>query len=160
MDITERIADSTQDDAGCAVWKKACCGGHPAIRHEGKTQLVRRLVWSAQYGPVPEGCIVAMTCETPRCVSLDCIELTTYQRLAKKKGALGLMSGPVRSAAIARAKRKGPQSKLTAEAVRHIRTSNETGVAMAARFGVSQAHVSKVRLHQAQREFSSPWAGL
>lgn len=69
------------------------------------------------------------------------------------------MSGPVRSAAIQRTKRK-TQGKLTVDDVRAIRASDEKVIVLAARFGVSQAHISKVRLHKAQIDYHSPFAGL
>ena len=86
------------------------------------------------------------------------MELTTHQAIAVRNGAMGLMSGPARSAAIARVKRK--TGKLTADAVREIRASTETGVMLAARFGVAQAHISKVKLHKVQRDFTNPWMQL
>lgn len=153
------LLQHTIEDGDCMVWTRSCCNGHPAARIEGKTVLVRRVLWAQALDDIPAGHIVRMTCNTPLCVNPDHIELTTYQRLGKQLGALGVMSGPVRSAAIARAKRK-THGKLSDEAVRDIRTSNELGRVLAARHGVSQAHVSKVQKHKAWREFSSPFNGL
>lgn len=121
--------------------------------------LVRRVLFTELHGEIERGQIVHMTCNTPKCVNPAHIELTTYQKLGKQLGALGVMSGPVRSAAIARVKRK-THGKLTDEAVRDIRTSNELGRVLAERYGIAQAHVSKVQLHKARREFSSPFNGL
>ena len=151
--------DYTQEDGDCLVWQRSCSNGHPALRVGDKTKLVRRFLWEQGHGAIPAGGIVRMTCNTPKCVSPEHTELTTYRKLAKKLGAFGLMSGPVRSAAIARTKRK-TQAKLTDAAVRDIRTSCETTIVLAARYGVAQAHVSKVRKHKAWRDFTSPFMGL
>ncbi|MBC7620608.1 MAG: hypothetical protein H7293_16760 [Candidatus Saccharibacteria bacterium] len=160
MNLLETIARKTTDDAGCMVWSGACCNGHPAMKMpDGKTSLIRRLLWSELHGEIPAGHIVRMTCTTPRCVSDEHLELTTYKKLGKELGALGVMSGPVRSAAIARAKRK-THAKLSDEAVRDIRSSVEFGYILAERHGVSAGHVSKIQKHKAWREFSSPFAGL
>ncbi len=159
MSLLETIASKTTDDAGCMVWTRSCCNGHPAARIGNKTMLVRRVLWVELHGDIPSGHIVHMTCNTPLCVEPGHMELTTFQKLGKKLGALGVMSGPIRSAAIARSKRK-THAKLSDDAVRDIRTSNESGVALAEKYGISQAHLSKVRLHKAWREFSSPFNGL
>ncbi|MEN9375996.1 MAG: hypothetical protein RL710_1153 [Pseudomonadota bacterium] len=147
------------EDADCLLWRRSCCNGHPAMKVGSKTMLVRRVLWQSAHGPIPKGRIVRATCGNVRCINPEHAELTTYQRLGKQLGALGVMSGPVRSAAIARSKRK-THAKLTEGAVREIRASNELGRVLAARFGVAQAHISKVQKHKAWREFSSPWAGL
>ena len=157
--MIEKIKSKCTDDGGCLVWPLSCCNGHPATRVGTKTMLVRRVVWAELHGEIPAGHIVHMTCTTPLCVEPEHMELTTFKKLGNKLGALGVMSGPVRSAAIARAKRK-THAKLTDEAVRDIRNSSELGRVLAERHGVSQAHVSKVQLHKAWREFSSPFNGL
>lgn len=157
--IADIAASHSTDDAGCLIWQRSTCNGHPAIRRGEKTQLVRRLLWVEAHGEIPAGQIVRMTCESPLCVNPEHLSLTTFAKLGKQLGALGIMSGPVRSAAIARAKR-ATQAKLNDAAVRDIRSSTETGVVLAARYGVAQAHISKVQKHKAWRDFSSPFSGL
>lgn len=159
MTAQEAIALHTTDDAGCLVWQRACTNGHPAMRHNSKTTMVRRALWQELHGSIPAGHILHMTCNTHLCVNPECLSLTTPQKLGKKLGAAGMMSGPVRSAAIARAKRK-TQAKLTDTAVQEIRSSTGTGAQLATRYGVSQSHISKIRKHKCWRNFSSPWAGL
>ena len=160
MSLLDTLTPHCVDDAGCLVWKRSCCNGHPAMRRDGKTMLVRRVLWEQLKGPIPAGHIVRMTCGSSKCICPEHMECTTYQRVAKQLGALGIMSGTKRSAAIARAKRKGHQAKLTAEAVQAIRTSDEPGTVLAARYGIAQATVSKVRLGKVWRDFASPWRGL
>lgn len=154
-----RLADRTQEDGACLIWKGACCNGHPAIRKAGKTSLVRRVVWEELNGEIPAGHIVRMTCECKKCIEPAHMVCTTHQKLAKQMGALGLMSGPVRSAAIARAKRK-THAILSDAAVADMRSGKEFGYVYAERHGVSAGHVSKIQKHKAWREFSSPFAGL
>ncbi len=159
----DQIMSHTRDDAGCAVWMRSCCNGHPAYRDPvaGKMLLVRRVLWTLANGPIKPGHIIRMTCGTPKCVDVEHMVQTTYGRLAKELGALGIMSGVKRSASIARTKRAGYQAKLTDAAVRDIRTSNRTGVALAAEHGVAQATISKIQKHQLRREFTgNPFAGL
>jgi hypothetical protein len=158
--LIDRIKARTHDDAGCAVWGGACVNRtHPAINTSTGIKLVRRLVWEAANGPIPAGKIIRCTCGTPRCVNAEHLELTTFKKLGKELGALGFMSGQKRSAKIASTKRK-THSKLTQEAVDAIRASSETTAVLGERYSITQAHVSKVRLHKVWRDFSSPWAGL
>lgn len=160
MSLLDTLTPYTVDDAGCLVWQRSCCNGHPAMRLGGKTVLVRRQLWQDKHGDIPAGHIVRMTCGTVGCIHPEHMECTTYQRLGKQLGALGIMSGTKRSAAIARAKRASPQAKLNAEAVADIRTSGEPVAVMAQRYGIAQATVSKVRLGKCWRDFASPWRGL
>ena len=129
------------------------------MRHEGKTQLVRRVLHAVLHGPMAPGQLVRMTCTTPKCIHPEHMKLVTRQTLAQELGALGLMSGLARSAAIARTKR-ATQGKLTDDQVREIKTSDEAGVRMAQRLGVSQSCISSIRTHRTRREFSSPWSQL
>jgi hypothetical protein len=155
----EDIQHRTIDDAGCAIWQHSCSNGHPSMRYQGKTQLVRRVLWEALHGPIEAGKIIRCTCGSKKCVNPEHFEITTYKKLGKELGAVGVMSGPIRSAAIARAKRK-TSAKLTQAAVDDIRTSNETTVTLAKKYGIAQSHASRVKRQQAWRDFSSPWAGL
>lgn len=158
-DMLTKILQHTNDDAGCDVWQRGCCNGHPAMRHQGKTQLVRRLIWTEMHGTITPGVVVRMQCETHLCVNPEHMHLMTRGKLAQELGALGLMSGLVRSAAIARTKRK-THAKLTSAQAKEIRASTETGVVMSKKYGVSQPRISKVRLGKGFRDFESPWAGL
>ena len=160
MTILDKLASRIQEDADCMLWLGGCCNGHPSIRHDGKSVLLRRILWEERNGPIPAGHIVRVTCESVKCVNPDHIHLTTRKKLGKELGAIGIMSGPVRSAAIARTKRVGHQAKLTLEAVRDIRNSTERGRVLALRWGVSAGHISKIQKHQAFRDFTSPFAGL
>lgn len=159
MSLFTDIQHRTRDDAGCAVWRFSCCSGHPAMRHEGKTMLVRRVIWQDEHGEIEPGKIIRMTCETPKCVNPEHMTLTTFQKLAKQMGALGKMSGPIRSAKIAATKRD-KYAKLTPADVHEIRSSDAKGRDMAKKFNVDEKHISRIRLNHCWRQFSSPWAGL
>ena len=129
------------------------------MRKDGKTMLVRRAIWQDLHGEIEAGKIVRMTCETLKCIHPKHMTLTTYKRLGKEMGAQGKMSDPVRSAKIAATKR-AKYGKLTAEAVSDIRSSPETGRAMAVKYGVDEKHISRIRLNHCWKQFSSPWTGL
>jgi hypothetical protein len=160
--------DRITEDGDCLRWTGGVVGkrAHPYVSvwsPKRKCLLVRRLVWEEARGPIPAGKIVHCTCNTPQCVSLEHLEITTFAKLAKQLGALGVMSGPVRSAKIAAAHRaRHPLTKCTQEQVREIRTSDAPGNVLAARYGVSEATISKYRLNHCRREFgaANPFQGL
>ncbi|HUM36198.1 MAG TPA: hypothetical protein PLQ85_04935 [Anaerolineae bacterium] len=156
------VAAHTIDDAGCLRWTGWSVNGHPGGTIGGRKLLIRRALFEVEHGePVPAGKVLRCTCGTPLCVVLSHCGLTTYQRIAVACGAQGLMSGPVRSAHIAAAKRAGPQAKIDQEQALAIRASDEPGVVLAARHGISPATVSKIRRGLVRRDFvGNPWAAL
>lgn len=154
------IARHVKDDAGCLVWTSSCSNGHPSRTVDGKTRLVRRELWERVHGPIKPGHIIRCTCETPKCIDPDHCEQTTYKKLGQQLGALGVMSGPVRSAKIAATKRAGPQAKITDADVHRIVYGTETLATLARELNINQGTVSKIRRRTCRRDFSSPWAGL
>lgn len=149
------------DDAGCWRWIGSVCNGHPTGTVAGRKLLIRRAMIEAERGTIPPGHIVRCTCETRLCVHPAHLRMTTYREVARECGALGLMSGPVRSARIAATKRAGPQARITQEDARAIRASSESLTVLARRYGVSVGFVSQVRRGAVRREFAgNPWAGL
>jgi hypothetical protein len=167
MSILGSWRNSVIEDGDCLRWTGLCYGKrqHPGVclySPKRKTLLVRRVLWEEANGPIPAGQIIRCTCETPRCVNIEHCDLTTFGKLAKELGALGIMSGPVRSAKIAATHReRHPLTKCTQEQVREIRASDEPGTVLAARYGVSEATISKYRLGRFRREFGGDvWRGL
>ena len=155
----EDIQHRTIDDAGCAIWQGSCGNGYPTMRHHGRVSLVRRVLWEAANGPIPTGMIVHCTCGAQKCVELSHMELTTRGAVAKKMGAMGVLGGIARRAAIART-RRAKHAKLTEQDVAEIRLSEAPTAAQAVRYGVSPTHINRIKAHTVWRDFSSPWAGL
>jgi hypothetical protein len=156
MSLFTDIQHRTRDDAGCAVWRFSCCNGHPAMRHEGKTKLVRRAIWEDLHGQIAEGEVIRMTCETVNCVHPDHMELTTYRKIAKDCGKQGLMSGKTRSAKIA-ATKQSKYSTLTKEQVIEIKNSPQTGRHFAKKYCISENLVSKIRTGKTWKDWSNPF---
>lgn len=151
------------EDGDCLRWTGSVIrtgNGHPCRRlPDGRSVLVRRHVWESVRGPIPPGKILRCSCETPLCIAH--VRLTTYRGAALEDGARGLMGGAVRSARIAETKRRGPQAKLTQEAVRAFRAGNESAAEFARRHGVSESVAYRIRRHEVRREFAgNVWAGL
>ena len=153
------LAHLTIEEGDCLIWQRATTNGHPVWRIDGKSQLVRRHLWTVTHGPIPAGKIVRTTCRNTLCVVIDHLALTTYSALAKSLGP-AVMGGLVRSANVARAKQGQSVAVLNWDMVREIRASTETGAAISRRMGIAQTLTSRVRSHKAWKEYSSPFAGL
>lgn len=159
MNAIQKAATMAHEDMDHLIWHASTCNGHPAMRWGGKTALVRRVIWQELHGAIAPGKIVRVTCGDVRCINPEHMALTTYSQLARSLGS-AVMAGPVRSAAIARAKQAKSRT-LDQGMVKHIRTCDMTGVALAKKYGISQNLVSKVRTHKCWKEWSdNPFSGL
>jgi hypothetical protein len=159
-DKAARLLGNTTEDGDCLIWLGGCCNGHPAHRSGTNNALVRRTLWTELRGPIEPGKIIRRTCEQQKCVNPEHMEKTTHKRLGAQLGALGYMGGPVRSAAIARTKRAGPQAKLTDADVLRIRNGDEQPDQLAKALAIHIGTVYRIRRGTHRRDFSSPWQGL
>jgi len=143
------------------MWAFGLANGHPTARHDGKAQLVRKLVWQWKRSDMPAGKVITTTCENKLCLNPEHMEAVTMKTLTKRMGAKGgIMSDPIRSAKIAATWRE-KHAKLTVEQVRDIRTSNETGIAMAHKYGIAQCNIYAIRKHKLWRDYTgNPFQGL
>ena len=158
-DLQFRLSANATEEGDCLLWSGARCNGHPAIRIDKKTHLIRRALWKEMHGDIPVGKIITTTCQNILCVERSHVELSTMSELTKKLGS-AVMAGPLRSAKIAAAKRISAQARITQDDAQTIRASDDTGTALARRYGISESTVSKIRLGRCRKDFSSPWIGL
>lgn len=113
--------------------------GQIAIGGYGKVgkslRIASRISWEIHFGPIPDNLCVLHKCDVPICVNPDHLFLGTkadnsadmINKGRQKKGVLL------------------PQSKLTDEIVREIRSSKETQQALAKKYGVSQTTISMAK---------------
>lgn len=158
--LHDYVAERCDEFGDCLLWKLGCIKGHPSGRWQGKSVLIRRVLWEQQHGPVPAGKVLRCTCGHAACLNIEHCQPMTYRAIAKIDGAAGKMSGPVRSAKIAAKKRASKQAKITQEDAQAIRASNETLQTWADRLGINIATASKIRNGKIRRDFSNPWMGL
>ena len=159
--LLDYVRARTIEDGDCLLWTGTLYNGHPGGTLDRKKILIRRALYERANGAIPAGKIIRCTCNTRLCVHLDHNKLTTYRDVATECGALGLMSGPVRRARIAAAKRAGPQSKLTQDDARAIRVSDAPLSVLSARYRISESTVSRIKRSETRREFvGNVWAGL
>ncbi len=157
-----RIQGHVVEDGECWRWTGALqsCGATPVMRWEKKTKAVRRLILSER-GPIPRNKMLATyTCGNPMCVHPDhtswALRKTVQQRTHQERGH---QHKATRNKKIAdKAREKG---KLTHEQALEVREAEGSQRAIAARFGVSQATVSSIKLGKTWRSYvASPFAGL
>lgn len=161
MNLLDYVRARCVEDGDCLRWTGTLYNGHPGGTLDRKKILIRRALYERANGAIPAGKIIRCSCGTPLCVELEHCQLTTYRGVAKECGALGLMSGPVRSARIAEAKRAGDQAKVTQHEARVIRVSDQPLRVLAERYGISESTVSRIKRSEVRREFvGNPWMGL
>lgn len=113
--------------------------GYGRINIKNKPVLAHRLSWEIHKDNIPKGLCVLHGCDNPGCVSPRHLFLGTQKDnvadcIRKGRDNYGLVLGE-----------KHGCSKLTEKDVLAIRSSEETGVILAKRYGVSTATISDVR---------------
>ena len=125
-------------ESGCLLWV-GCCNSHGygVLSVNNAQRFAHRLAWEFSHGAIPDNRIVMHKCDVPCCVNVRHLSLGTYaDNMADKmnKGRGNILKGSDQ-----------PSAKLTEEDVTRIRSSNERGVRLAERYGVSQAAISEAR---------------
>jgi hypothetical protein len=143
---------------GCLVWQRvASNGSDPQARiggRRGGIVPVRRLVWEAtNCHSFPRGHIARCNCETPLCVHPDHV-VSIHKRDVQKGRKLPL----TQRIAIAAGKRAS--SRLHQEDIERIRTSIGTLAVIAEAEGISPTYASRIRRHEARRDYRSPFLQL
>lgn len=115
--------------------------GYGQVRLSGKSVYAHRLAWALNNGADPTGKVVMHTCDNRKCVNPE------HLRLGTQAENVADMDQKDRRRTVAYAGEGNGNSKLTASQVAEIRSlmGVETQVSLAKRFGVSQAHVSKIQ---------------
>lgn len=136
----ERVKRRTLFTDSCWLWQGFVGGqGHGQIGtfRDGKKCLdgCHRVSWEHHRGTIPSGLCVLHKCDVPNCVNPEHLFLGTRSDNSADKTAKGrALKGP-----------DLPQTKLTPEKVRWIRSCGLTQEEMAKRLGVSQATVSNAK---------------
>lgn len=157
----EAIHAKCIEDGDCWIWQGAMShGSRPVARLEGsrKNVSVRRLVLELR-GVHPGKRMAYPKCANQACVCPDHVQAMSRAKMHTLIAAsTGYASTPERRAKIAAAKRK--LSPITPELVEEIRTSPESGHAIARRLGFCQATVQAIRAHESWRDYQNPYLQL
>lgn len=135
----DRFWAKVEKTDSCWLWKAAIRrkdDGYGAFWHEGRHVPAHHFSLLLAGVVVPEGKLVAHTCDNPRCVRPDHLFVTDQR---------GNMADKVRKGRQARAERNG-NSKLTSVDVMKIRSQpDRRSEDLAKEFGVSRATIWKAR---------------
>lgn len=157
----ESIRAKCIEEGGCWIWQGAMSHGTtPTMRLDGsrKCVSVRRHILEL-HGIDAENLKAYPICNNPACVNPRHVKPTTtsdmIKRVAKQQG---YASNIARNAKIAAGKRKN--SPITPELVEEIRSSSESGHAIARRLGFSQSTVQAIRAFDTWKDYSNPFMQL
>ena len=130
-----------EPNSGCILWCGATNrpeGGYGVLNVEGRTRYVHRLAWETENGAIPANMNVCHRCDVRLCINPAHMFLGAQAENMADMVAKGRQSRGARR----------PLAKLSADAVRDIRTASGTLAEIAERFGVSFQNVARIRAGQ------------
>lgn len=131
----------------CWLWKgsRKANVGSKVLWHgqwrtaDGSIELAHRGAWRLMKGPIPKGLFVLHRCDNPACVN------PTHLFLGTQADNISDMWGKGRARPKAQHGEDHGNSKLTADLIRDIRASKESGVELARRLSLSPTTICDVR---------------
>lgn len=128
---------------GCHLWKAAKRYGYGAIKVPGgKVEQARRVAFALSCGPIPKGLVIMHLCDNRGRVNPLHLRADSQKENildAFRKGRLNAL------APSGVAGEEHPMSKITRQDAEKIRRSAGFQRDIAARFGISQQQVSKIK---------------
>lgn len=173
--LADRLWAKVTKGPACWEWtgtvnKKTGHGRIGSGGWHGPLVYVHRASWELHFGPVPTGLEVCHRCDNGRCVNPAHLFLGTHAEnmadmMRKDRAARGQRNGRARAATPSRPRvqrpstsgERNPRAKLTAAQVLQIRTAlagGELERALAARFGVRQGTISRIKLRRSWQSLS------
>lgn len=160
---SQQIRARCRENGDCLYWdsnaKTERAKRHPLMRVDNQVKSVRRELYEAERGALRAGYCLEPGCGDARCIEPQHqTQITTRQKNAK--GGRLSSTSPTRGAKVAAGRIANGQTKLTREHAAEIRASEETGLALAKKYGVDPGTISLIRLGKTWKDYSSPFVGL
>lgn len=147
--ICERI--DIDPVTGCWNWQGAgarCGNGRGVIKIDGRQYRLSRVVLMLAGVAFKRGDCALHTCDNPRCIRPDHLWIGTHANNMADRGRKGRTArlwGDV-----------NPQAKLSVSTVLAIRAADGMQAEIAAEYGVSQQHVSDIKLGRSWAHLPAP----
>lgn len=118
----------------CWIWQLATNQGrgYGLVRVNGHLVLAHRAYYEERFGPIPRDRELDHLCSQRACVRPEHLEPVTHAENCQRGG----------------------RAKLTPAQVAEIRSSSDSSLVLARRFGISRSHVSRIRHNKAWRATS------
>jgi hypothetical protein len=155
------IKDRCNEVGECWMWAQGLTSrGTPNMRVGREVWHVRRFAFMLAGGVLLPRQPIDCTCGERLCVKPEHAFATDQKALSRKASQRGAFANRARDAKVAAWHREPGRSKLSMEMVREIRASTESSLALAARYGVSRSRVTRVRNHDAWKDYTNPYMSL
>lgn len=136
--LAQSLDDLSEKTDGCWIWRGWCSTGrlpYGLIRRGSKQFYAHRVSWQVHFGAIPDGLHVLHKCDNPPCIRPDHLFLGTHLDNVRDRQAKGRTRIPALRG------EQAPWSKLTEQAVREIRATDDSAKALAARYNVSEGAI-------------------
>lgn len=161
MNLLRTIRKHVVEEGDCWNWTGAFqskSGTVPTMRWQGKTSSVRRFVLLAGGVDLTKR-LATYTCGNPLCVNPEHLTHITRRALQKRTAKVsGYANNPTRCKRVSDKARA--RSNIDITIATEIREADGTQRDIAARFGIKQSAVSKIKRGETWREYTNPFAGL
>lgn len=142
----ERLLDKIEKrENGCWVWTAATNPqGYGLMVYKKRLISAHRISWMEHVGEIQDGLYVCHRCDNPLCINPDHLFLGSQKENMDDMIRKGRQIHP-----------RGEdfnKSKLTWEAVRHIRSSDMTGYALAKMYGVGKNTIYAILKNRTWKE--------
>lgn len=150
-DVIDRFNDkyTPEPNSGCWLWTGSLSNkGYGLFYLNGKSCRAHRVSWEIFKTPIPAGMLVCHTCDNPPCVNPDHLYVGTPRDNTQdmlRRGRMASTSGEQHG-----------NSKLTELDVMAIRADPRTQEEIAFDFGITDGHVSKIKLRAAWGHLPAP----
>lgn len=154
--LTIRLWRYVRKTDGCWLWiGSGLPTGYGTIKEDRSRRhlYAHRVSWEFHFGPIPEGLFVLHHCDNPCCVRPDHLFVGTNRDNSLDCVAKGRNKGCTKQSWRGE---KSPNSKLTWEAAKDIRSGTETLTALAEKYGVLKGAIWKVRAGYTWNETDRP----
>lgn len=132
--IHERFFDKVEKTDSCWIWTGAKNRkNYGMFVYKGRVHMSHRVSYMEWKGEIPDGKLVCHTCDNPSCVNPDHLFVGSNQDNMddmKSKGRQRFLTGE-----------NNKNSKLTWQQVREIRSSDESVLTLAKKYGVSDVTI-------------------